>query len=207
MAGGSWLEPSWERVEPGDTVTLRGDVSTGQLGWVDGGPYYVYLSGDSYGITLDEGLGGSRTDVPLGELSIDAAGGWAQASIEVRIPNDAPPGEYWITVCNDPCRTGFGDLIGSILYVSMDPPADDGEVVVELGEPSLAALSVVERVPNRGAGLERTTHLALAPHQARATGLNGAWVAFSAGIALAVLIAIVSTRRPARADEGTPNEG
>ena len=50
LAGGSWLDPTWERVEAGDTIRLSGDVSTGQLGWVDGGPYYAYLSGADYGL-------------------------------------------------------------------------------------------------------------------------------------------------------------
>ncbi len=125
LAGGSWLEPTFVRVEPGETLTLSGPVSVGQLGWVKDGPFYAYLSGESIAV-ITSVMGGAETDVLLGEIAmepIDSSN--MQLTVEVTIPDDTAPGEYWVTHCNNPCTSGFGDLFGSQLYVGMDPPTDD----------------------------------------------------------------------------------
>ncbi len=183
LAGGSWLEPSAERVEVDETIRLSGDVSEGQLGWVEDGPYYAYMWGENYGTILEEAAGGWVTDVPLGQLEIEADDGWAQVSLEFAVPADVPPGEYWIYACNDPCTTGFGDLIGAVLYVGVDPPSD-------VDSPGLAATAPTV-APS-------ATVLALVPHSGRSTGLNAAWVAISAGLAIVVLLSVFVARDRAR---------
>ena len=193
-AGGSWLEPTGVPVEPGESISLSGDVSTGQLGWVEDGPYFAYLHGDEYGTIISEGLGGLETDVPLGRLEINASGNRAQVSIEFVLPNDTPNGEYWVTACNTPCRTGFGDLIGSTLFVGTDPPAvDEGSVQRDALNPAAAssgnASTAVVIAEDAGPRSEQApTSMALARQPARAAGLDAAWVAISAGLALVVLL-------------------
>ena len=125
-AGGSWLEPTDVRVEAGDHLMLEGDVSVGQLGWVEDGPYFAYLTGEDYGLPVAEGGGGAQTDVLLGPVDIrDATRFGASVSVEFTLPEDVPPGMYLVAVCNDPCTLGFGDLIGSFLFVGMDPVYDE----------------------------------------------------------------------------------
>ncbi len=142
LAGGSWLEPSSGRVEPGEQVRLEGSVSIGQLGWVDDGPFFAYLSGE--GITeIQAGLGGVETDVPLGPVEIsDVTDFGAVVSVEFTIPDSLTPGEYWVSVCNDPCTTGFGDLIGTQLFVGVEPFFD---------EPTVAAIAPDARTTNEAA--------------------------------------------------------
>jgi hypothetical protein len=200
-AGGSWLEPSWERVEAGDHIELSGDVSTGQLGWTNDGPYFAYLVGDEYGTTIREGSGGAKTDVALGELAISANGNGAQASIAFTLPNETPPGEYRVVVCNEPCEEGFGDLLGAILYVGIDPPIEP-EPAVETGtpntptltSPAVTAVALVETAAPPSISTV-TAHLMLAPHPSRSTNLAPTWVAVSAGLAAVVLLLALFTRR------------
>lgn len=187
-AGGSWLDPTWVRVEAGDRIELSGDVSTGQLGWINDGPYYAYLNGEDYGILLDESFGGNQTDVLLGELQITASGNWADVSVAFTLPDDLPPGEYWVTACNDPCVQGFGDLIGSVLYVGMDPPDDKIDNAPDVATSTttttaVAAIAADDDAPQA----TKTTYLALAPQPLRAGGVDATWVAISAGLGLAVL--------------------
>ena len=122
-AGGSWLDPSWVRVEAGDHVEMAGSVSHGQLGWTQDGPFFTYLLGDTYGRVVSEGYGGAKTDVPLGALRVEPKSNGVQVSTDYVLPVDLPPGEYQVLVCNDPCSTGLGDLIGGVLYVGVDPPS------------------------------------------------------------------------------------
>jgi hypothetical protein len=174
-------------------------VSPGQLGWIDDGPFYVYLLGETYGLTLSEGRGGASTDVPLGELTIAGNGANTSVSADVEIPDDAPPGEYWVMACNDPCTTGFGDLIGAVLYIGMDPPGLGGGVSnaqsppVESATVGLVVSTAEINTPSKSG---KPTYLALAPHPSRPTGLSAAWVAMSAGLGALVLgLAMVTKRR------------
>lgn len=182
-AEGSWLEPSTIRVEEGDTITLTGEVSSGQLGWVQQEPYFAYLSGATYGDTVAEGTGGFETEVPLGRLEIEASASTARVTVEFELPRSVPPGEYWVTVCNRPCTTGLGDLIGSILYVGVDPPGTGHSAAEEFGAATLAIAEATDDAIERP-----SAGLALARHPARRTGLDAAWVAMSAGFGLLVLL-------------------
>jgi hypothetical protein len=194
-AGGSWLEPTRVRVEAGETITLSGEVAAGQQGWVDEGPYFAYLSGATYGSTINARSDGLETDVLLGQLVIDAGGESARISIEFTLPGDVPPGEYWVTACNMPCREGFGDLIGATLFVGVDAPTGDGgtedEEAVVAASPILAGAEDTDgaRTADRAA-----TSLALARHPARPTGLDATWIAISAGFGLAVLLLVSAVR-------------
>ncbi len=202
-AGGSWLEPGWERVEAGDHIKLSGNVVRGQLGWTDDGPFFTYLSGEGYGTTVVQGNGGAVTDVPLGELTIAPGYTNAQASIDIALPDDTPPGEYRVVVCNEPCTTGFGDLIGAVLYVGIDPPRlpeDDLSVVTVRANLStstttdVVTATIVETTTSASVATA-AAHLMLAPHPARSSNLAPAWIAVSAGLAAVVLLLILFTRQ------------
>ncbi|MEA2000436.1 MAG: hypothetical protein U9N84_00905 [Actinomycetota bacterium] len=187
-AGGSWLEPNRERVEPGDQLELSGDVSTGALGWADDGPFFAYLVGEDYGNVIVEGLGGAETDVPLGELRIFTSGDRARVSIKIAIPADAPPGEYQVIACNDPCTKGFGDLAGATIFVGTGPPPGLNEVANGTAVP-VVNTAAPTAVSTAGIGLM------LAPHPARSTNLAPAWIAVSAGLAAVVLLLVLFTRQ------------
>lgn len=171
------------------------------------GPYFAYLSGETYGLTITEGLGGNETDVRLGELTIAASGGRAEVSVEFTLPDDVPPGEYWVNACNDPCEQGFGDLIGSILYVGMDPPDDEDVVAAEDPDTTAAAASlptsttVATITADHLEPKPTVTYLSLAPYPARSTGLKIIWVAASAAIAVGALGIIDLTRRTVRTEK------
>ena len=125
MAGGSWIDPYHESYEAGDTVTMRGTISTGQLGWIEDGPFYAYLRVDPDAVESDpdhpdQWPNVHATDVPLGELHMSSAGrSGLDISITFALPEDLPDGEYWVVYCNDPCTTGIGDLIGGVVYVGI----------------------------------------------------------------------------------------
>lgn len=186
-AGGSWLEPAWERVEAGQSISLATDVSHGQLGWVDDGPFYAYLTGEA------------ATDVPLGELMINEKGRRLQVSIDFILPEATSPGEYRIVVCNDPCTTGLGDLIGGFLYVGIDPPPSEEELAATPGQPAEASFAGAVAITQTADPLAKgnaPAYRALAPHRSRPTGLSAAWMATSAGLAaLALGLAFISIRR------------
>ncbi len=223
QAGGSWLEPTWVRVEAGDQIELSGSVSRGQLGWVDDGPYFGYLRGDGYGVAVDEGLGGAKTDVPLGKLAVQDRGHDLFVSITVTIPVDTPPGEYWINFCNDPCSTGLGDLIGSVVYVGMDPPQAEEETSeaettstaeaatpttstttsaapTSTDTPEVATVAATSAPPET---VVTTTvappvpkRMSLAPYPDRPDDMSPLWIGMSAALGGAVLlIALVSRQR------------
>lgn len=193
LAGGSWLDPSWERVEAGERIELSGFVSHGQLGWIEDGPFYTYLRGDEYGQVLDESSGGIKTDVPLGVLHAEPRARGVQVSTDFVLPTDIPPGEYWVLVCNEPCTTGLGDLIGGVIYVGIEPPSLEKEVTsIDTADVSLSATSLVV-ADNDPPTLAR--YLSLAPYPSRPEGLSPIWVGISAALAGAVLLAAVAIRQ------------
>ncbi len=167
-AGGSWLESSSDRVVPGEQVELKGLVSRGQLGWVEDGPFYVYLNGPDYGLVVTQANGGTETNVLLGKLTVREMSGQLAVSATVAIPRNTPPGGYRVVVCNDPCTTGLGDLIGGQLQVE---PAD----------------AEATAVPIR--------RLSLAPYPDRSTSMSPAWVGMSALLAAAVLVTALLVRQ------------
>ncbi len=181
------------RVEAGETIALSADVSPGQLGWVQDGPYFAYLSGSSHGRTISEGSGGLETDVLLGQLEVEPQGDSARASIEFTLPADVPLGEYRVTVCNRPCRTGFGDLIGSTLFVGIDPPVGDAAASPS-GATASQALAVAEAPDEAPSPAPAATSLTLAGHPTRSTGLNASWVAISAAFGLVALLLVYVVR-------------
>jgi hypothetical protein len=135
----------------------------------------------------------------LGELTIEASGNWADVSVEFTLPDDVPPGEYWVNACNDPCEKGFGDLIGSILYVGTDPPGDDSKepepATTTVAEAPVTTTTVVTVTEAASAPKPTVTYLSLAPYPTRNTGLKIAWVAIPAAIAVAALGVVDLARR------------
>lgn len=193
LAGGSWLEPSWVRVEPGDELTLTATVSRGQLGWVDDGPFYAYLRGENFGTVTAEGFGGAATDVMLGPITLATRSPDLEVGVEVVIPPDTPPGEYQVAVCNEPCTTGLGDLVGGVLFVGVDPPPSDGP---EIAGTTAAVIAVVE-TSTTVAPDTRRTYVALAPLADRRTTISPLWIGFSAALGGAVLLTVLFTRNRA----------
>lgn len=121
-AGGSWLEGR-DNLEPGESVTFTGDVSPGQLGWVEDGPFFAYLRVDtdptgSYATGWPFIL---ETDLLLGRLEIVDRGPnqFAAVSVTFDVPDGLERGAYDLVYCNDPCTEGFGDLIGGVVYVGV----------------------------------------------------------------------------------------
>ena len=108
-AGGSWLRFDREAYAPGEIAQAEARPGHGQLGWVDDGPFYAYLT-DSLAVPAEEGI-------PLGELLLDEETvNSVRVTIEFVVP-DVPPGEYAVVYCNNPCTEGLGDLIGGVLNV------------------------------------------------------------------------------------------
>jgi hypothetical protein len=184
LAGGSWLEPSSVRVESGDEITLNATVYRGALGWVDDGPFFAYLRGETFGVITTEGYGGAATDVLIGDLEIADGSQSLEVSVDVVIPSDTPPGEYTVSICNDPCTTGLGDLIGGVLYVGVDPPTD-----------SVGAVGVVLETRTTPAPDSAHNYLPLPPTSSRSTDMSPLWVGFSAALGSAVLVVALITYR------------
>ena len=194
-AGAAQLEPSRVRVDAGEEIELSAHVSQGAFGWVEDGPFYVYLSGTGYGEITSTAAGGSATDVPLGELSIDASGKNAEVFVQATIPAETPAGEYRVVVCNDPCTTGFGDLNGGELYVGIDPPSLEQEIT---DVPTSTAAVAIDVVVTAAAPAPRAApaYMALAPYPQRTTQVSPLWVACSAALGAVVLVmALVSRDR------------
>lgn len=190
-AGGAWLEPSWERVEAGDHVELSATVSPGAYGWLEHGPYYAYLQGGVYGRVTTSANGGAATDVPLGQLQIEETGTNLTVSIAFNLAHDVPPGEYWIMVCNDPCTTGLGDLIGGVIYVGMDP-----SIPVNAADPPPAAAATgIAATSQSPAQRTLSLRLGLAPSPNRPTQLSPLWIGISAALGGAVLLAALVSRQ------------
>jgi hypothetical protein len=131
-AGGSWFDPVADRSEAGERVTLVGYTSgLGSLGTVDDGPFYGYLraaravapTGPNPSAMAPMQIGPS--DLPLGPLTIATTGqgGYLtyRASITFVLPPTIRPGTYDFIYCNAGCTSGFGDLVGGVVYVGVDP--------------------------------------------------------------------------------------
>lgn len=125
FAGGSWFETTEKQYEPGDTVTLIGYTSGGQLGWIEDGPFYGYLRVRRPDpATADRWPAVYPTDLALGPLQLEKTGPGGQtlrATITFDLPRDLAPAAYQFEYCDDPCTTGLGDLIGGTVYVGVSP--------------------------------------------------------------------------------------
>ncbi len=196
QAGGTRFEPSDVRIEAGEHIELTATVARGALGWVEDGPFFVYLQGDEFGSVVTEGYGGTATDVLLGELDVGDRAQRLDVSAGITIPDETPPGEYWISVCNDPCTTGLGDLVGATIYVDLDPPVVE-EVTALVAEPATPLVEDTEISPTTRAPENHnfSRRLALAPYTNRPADLSPIWIGFSAALAGAVLLTALLSRQ------------
>jgi hypothetical protein len=133
-AGGSAWLPEKTSYSPGELAAARGDFGAGccDRGWVDDGPYRVWLV--AYGEQALTALDLPSTAIPVGELHVERQQyGWAGgvmskwvASIEFVVP-DVPPGPYQLVHCTEPCGRGLGDLMYAFFWVGPAPdfPASD----------------------------------------------------------------------------------
>lgn len=176
---------------------MTGDVFPGTLGWVNDGPFFLYLQGEGFGNVLTEGYGGAKTDIPLGELTLGKRIQALNVSAVITIPENTPPGEYWVTACNEPCTTGLGDLIGAVLYVGIDPP--DGET----SSPPVTTTTVTSAIatvatPTTQPATDKPPvprQLKLAPYPDRPDPLSPIGVGISAALAGAVLVTALLMRQ------------
>ena len=130
-AGGTWLSPVRDSYTSGEDVTIVGYSSgTGSGGPVEQGPFYGWLRvvpSEAYRDPPD-GVWPfvHPSDLRVGEVAIDRTRrlDWATYRLELsfHLPSTLADGSYEIVVCNDPCRTSFGDVIGATVYVGVDPP-------------------------------------------------------------------------------------
>jgi hypothetical protein len=165
--GGDRLYPDRDRYEAGQRVRLVGYTQALARSALDeraltraelqrNGPYYVYLRVDPAAVERDAPPEDSplpyahETDLRLGRVTMDEIspprGDYSlRVSATFPLPRDLAPGEYNVTVCNDPCTTTPGWLFGSPLYVGIDPV----ETIVRawpLDEPAIRYLDDDARV-------------------------------------------------------------
>jgi hypothetical protein len=171
--GGDWLYPDRDRYEAGQLVRLVGYTEASARSADDGrilaqgdlqgnGPYYAYLRVDPAAVERDAPPDGPwpyvhRTDQRVAEVAIDEVTPAAsryyslRVSAAFRLPPGLEPGMYDAIVCNDPCTTTLGWLVGSFLYVGIDPvepivrewPLDDPAIGF-LGDDALVSAPVCE---------------------------------------------------------------
>lgn len=189
-AGDAQLAPSRVRVDAGAQIELTAHISADSSRWIAEGPYYAYLSGRDFGTVLTTVRGGAATDAPVGKLSIEATSAGTQVVVIVSIPEETPPGEYQIVVCNDPCTTGAGDLTGGPLYVGVDPPGSGDALQTS---PTIAVDALATSTPPSSA-TATTVYLALGQHPERTTQMSPLWIAFSAALGAAVLVTALFSR-------------
>jgi hypothetical protein len=142
--GGDWLYPHRDRYEADQQVLLVGyteaiarstsdDSVLAKAALRGDGPYYAYLRVDPAAIERDAPRDGSPwpyihpTDRRMSQVTAEEVGPVAsrylslRVSAAFRLPRDLAPGTYQVIVCNDPCTTTLGYLVGSSLHVGIDP--------------------------------------------------------------------------------------
>jgi hypothetical protein len=175
--GGDWLYPHRDRYDAGHQVLLVGyteaiarstsdDSVLAKAALRGDGPYYAYLRVDPAAVERTAPGDGSpwpyihptdrrMTQVTAEEVSpvTPAASRYfsLRVSASFRLPRELAPAIYQVIVCNDPCTTTLGYLVGSSLYVGIDPaepivrewPLDD-PAIRHLDDGALVAAPVCE---------------------------------------------------------------
>jgi hypothetical protein len=114
--GGRWdfdaAYPSGARVTDTQIVSLR--LEDPKLGRLDDAPFYAFLirsAEDAYHIPLPDEA------IRLGEVQLDSDNGrFGTARLNFLVP-EVPPGEYQVTVCNEPCRKSLGDMLATPITI------------------------------------------------------------------------------------------
>ncbi len=130
FAGGSWLEPIQADIRSGDVVTLVGFSGFGPREDPDvspDDPFYAHVEVDESQRTGGYPNVHSGT-LPLGRVVVTETGEccWQNYRLHItfRVP-ELPDGAYSVVVCNDPCTTNFGELIGGTLFIGNTPRVQD----------------------------------------------------------------------------------
>lgn len=127
-AGGSAWLPERTSYAPGEVAVARGDFGAGccDRGWVDDGPYRVWLVPYGENSLTDLVLAaGARAvgDLRVEQVQYEWNGApmhkWV-ASVEFVVP-DVQPGPYELVHCTDPCGTGLGDLMYAFFWIGSPP--------------------------------------------------------------------------------------
>jgi hypothetical protein len=139
--GGDWLFPVDDSYDPGDRVTLAGYTQgvahafgsgSTDPDWRTPGPYYAWLRVDPEAAQRDAPANRwpyvHPTDLRLGLLAADERpddgpiAGWTlRLTTTFRLPEDLAPAAYEVFVCNDPCTTTLGWVMGALLDVGVEP--------------------------------------------------------------------------------------
>lgn len=122
-AGGSWFDTVQPSYEPGDSVTVVGYTGGGTQGWVEDGPFFGWLTGNSGFTDADMGNDPSlRWFLGPLELHETGVGGYTRlrVSMSFDLPTDLEPGVYGFNYCNHDCTEQIGDLIGGTVYIGVE---------------------------------------------------------------------------------------
>ncbi|MEM7139728.1 MAG: hypothetical protein AAF548_01770 [Actinomycetota bacterium] len=159
-AGGSWFASTEDSYAPGDRVTMIGYTGGGAYGWIEDGPFFAWLTGNS-GWTDEEGVDPAYMHY-LGPITLhenatsdgDLVFFRVRMSITFDLPGDLEPGIYGFNYCNAACDEQMGDLIGGSVYVGVERDYDtawfEGWEPHLTGEPLPAKLTLIDDAPDPG---------------------------------------------------------
>lgn len=154
VAGGSWFDTDRPFYAAGDEVTVVGYTGGGAYGWVDDGPFFAWLTGNS---------GWTDEPTPVDPAFVHYVGPLTlhehpsehgvRVSITFTLPDDLVEGIYGINYCNAACDEQIGDLIGGTLYVGDQygegrAPQWPGWEPLRTGEPMPEGVVVVGTTPD-----------------------------------------------------------
>lgn len=155
-AGASWFEASADNLSPGESVTMVGFTSGGDLGWLNDGPFFGFVNPESPQGGTVAWNGSVASLIPVGELTLDEIDSeTVRAHITFAVPDDLSDGTYAFEYCNDPCTTGIGDLVGGTLYVGGSGKTFDHS------DPLYAAVMTVPALAATGDRIEQLAWLAV----------------------------------------------
>ena len=127
-AGGALLDFDKEFYVPGDDVHADSGVwLKSSMGRLEDGPYFAYVSRFTGLRSMPRPLPPDALRVAAAEIRPRPDGDYGDVSIDFVLP-DLEPGEYWLTVCNDPCKHTLGDVMPTVMTVAAD--AADGRLRV-----------------------------------------------------------------------------
>lgn len=119
-AGGALLDFDREFYVPGDVVHASSSVwLKSARGRMEDGPYFAYLSRFSGVESMPSPLPPDALRVAPAEVVPRPTGEHGDVAVQFVLP-DLEPGQYWLTICNDPCKVQLGDIMPSLMTVASD---------------------------------------------------------------------------------------
>lgn len=128
-AGGALWELNQEFYLPGDVVRAESGVwLESGMGRLEDGPFHAYLS--EVGKRMPPPLPPDALRVAPVVVEPLRGTEHGDASVEFELPS-VPPGRYYLSTCNDPCKLPLGDIMATELIVAASEA--DGQVAVLAG--------------------------------------------------------------------------